>query len=105
MSKLLPCPFCGDTELDGGAPFPLNHTPTPWIIRCGNPLCGAEIERGDYLGVIEAWNRRAPAAEQQSKIIIRNDIEILARSPANGGGILVKAKSGKELFIPGEFIE
>ncbi len=52
------CPHCGDDELEGGAPFPLNREQTSWTVQCGNPSCGASVEAPTKQEAIERWNRR-----------------------------------------------
>lgn len=53
-----PCPFCGDYDLDGGAPWPADRDRTEWVVRCGDPSCNAEIRASTREAVIEAWERR-----------------------------------------------
>lgn len=64
MSKPLPCPLCGDTELDGG-PFPMRRGDNPeYAVRCGSPVCGCEVIGPSREEAVRRWNRRTP--EQQT---------------------------------------
>lgn len=51
MSKLMPCPFCGNTDLNEGHRFAEGSAIREPAVRCGR--CGVQ-------GPLAAWNMRAP---------------------------------------------
>jgi len=55
-TELKPCPFCGDTHLDGGA----FSTGDGYAILCGNPSCQVEMLAKTKESVIRKWNTRTP---------------------------------------------
>lgn len=53
MSDLLPCPFCGSTDIAVTSCGPNNY-----YARCC--ICTATTDDGSREAAIAAWNRRAP---------------------------------------------
>ena len=66
MIELLPCPFCGNNDIDNDEG--LFHHPArgcvieTWEIRCGKPGC-ASIEAETQEECIRMWNTRAAIAD------------------------------------------
>lgn len=64
MSELLPCPLCGNPDVDndeGVFHFPARgHVLETWRIQCGKPGC-VSIEAGTREAVVAMWNTRAEA--------------------------------------------
>ena len=88
-AELLPCPCCGDTDLEGGI-FPIDRGETMFAIRCGNREgCGISMEctqMDDIEGhprdrLRKAWNRRSqPEAGEWQPI---------ATAPRDGTRVLI----------------
>lgn len=56
------CPFCGCRGGDLEGPFPRDLKHTVWLLRCGNPDCGVEMEAAGQdaaLTLALRWNQRA----------------------------------------------
>lgn len=76
-AELLPCPFCGDhAETDF---IPEHHS---YAIECHSMGCAARVIKDTASDVIEAWNRRAPAAPvpQGWKLVPEKGTEAMARA-------------------------
>lgn len=52
-SELMPCPFCGDTDVQIE---PYLGSGTYYQVRCGGCRCGGPI--GFHYEVVDEWNRR-----------------------------------------------
>jgi hypothetical protein len=55
MSKMKPCPFCGNTK-----PYVYKWREDLYTGTCGNPRCGCEAPNDgtSEAGAIRIWNRR-----------------------------------------------
>jgi len=88
MNELKPCPFCGDTELEGGKPFPSDRNSSEWIVRCGAEFCGAEIRFKRKEHAIAAWNSRktdhAQDGQDTSSCIYSEDRGLRTVGPHGG---------------------
>lgn len=54
--ELLPCPMCGNTEIEG--PRRRFQGDPTWIVQCPNGDCGLRILDDGPADVAERWNRR-----------------------------------------------
>jgi hypothetical protein len=61
-AELLPCPMCGDTELDGGI-YPADNSNEWFVATCGNQSCRCSIEGVSVDDVRQRWNRRPSPAQ------------------------------------------
>lgn len=62
--ELLPCPFCGNANMDEDeGVFRTGHRYDDWVVRCGNPSCGAEVRHESRDVTVAAWNRRPTPPE------------------------------------------
>ena len=57
MSKLLPCPFCGNSAYDH-VNYDYHSRKTRHVVKCTH--CNAYMEYRDKESAFNAWNRRAP---------------------------------------------
>jgi Lar family restriction alleviation protein len=59
-ANLLPCPFCGSSDLRG--PFMTRYNGDPnnltWIIECWDCPCNMEFSNDTPERLIDAWNNR-----------------------------------------------
>ena len=58
---LLPCPFCGSTELNGphiNKYVGDSYSPS-WWVDCEKCPGGMEVKGEDVQGLVDAWNKRA----------------------------------------------
>lgn len=55
---LLPCPFCGSTDLDQITIGGNNDTPVAWIQCCSCAASGPVADESDQLSHRELWDER-----------------------------------------------
>lgn len=102
MIELLPCPFCGNNDIDNDEG--LFHHPAhgcvieTWEIRCGKPGC-ASIEAETQEECIRMWNTRAAIADPISTprhtdcaAIQSGEVTVLARD-AEGNAVMTMRKA------------
>ena len=60
IDELLPCPFCGNTELRGPhfSDYIGDSYYPQWYIDCDQCPCGMHVDGESSSGVIDAWNKR-----------------------------------------------
>ena len=58
--KLLPCPHCGNAELDGPhlREYVGDHRYPAWWVECGQCPCSMEADGETPEALIAAWNKR-----------------------------------------------
>lgn len=76
MSDLLPCPFCGSTDVHT-SPNGENYA----YVYCNT--CGAEGPTNDIGSVVMTWNRRAQPAQAVQAVLIVQDGEICYKSKSD----------------------
>ena len=65
---LLPCPFCGSTELNGPhiSEYVGDHYSPSWWVDCEECPGGIEVQGADVSGLEEAWNKRVDREDAES---------------------------------------
>lgn len=60
MTIFMPCPFCGADHPDNPDESPsFPDGQGGWVVRCGDPSCGAEVRDDSPGDALAKWNRRA----------------------------------------------
>lgn len=87
---LLPCPFCGSTELNGPhiSEYVGDHYSTSWWVDCENCPGGMEVDGEEVTGLVDAWNKRADYADAEKY-----------RSFMKGFGVAHRASLGKDCGV------
>lgn len=72
--ELLPCPFCGSSDLRYGS-ITVGHGSSARTVQCNG--CGVEVS--EFYDATDAWNRRATVQDVAEVNRLRQALERIAR--------------------------